>query len=660
VALGDTVLVDVPKPPIIDATKVSVQSTTSLSFSLESDIVIKSFIAEYLTGRYIVRGQYFSLSIYGTQRKFQIVDIEPTWSSSLMTSKTNSPFASPTKFVTSDESLLTVSPIHHDHNSATGKISAECVTHSLSHSLLSPENSSPKCGPTETSGEDPAEKNVENESIRSPQVYKVTSATIFFYNENSTQKNTSLQTLHDNDLSWSSIGGLRKELELIRETVEIPLKKPEIFARLGLPPQRGLLLYGPSGSGKTLIVKVLAKECNARLFIVNGPEVMSKYYGESEAKLREIFKEATLNAPSLIFFDEIDALAPAREQSNSEVERRIVGTLLSLMDGIDSKESTSSRVVVIAATNRPNAIDPALRRPGRFDKEIEIGIPNEAGRREILEIYMKKLPHALKSQDIDYLASVTHGYSGADLYSLCKEAALKTLKRKYHTKPIDSLSDDEIKELTVTAEDFNAALTEIRPSAMREVMVEIPRVRWEDIGGYEDIKQQLQQLVEWPIKYADRFSRLGIKPPQGILLYGPPGCSKTLLAKAVASESKLNFIPIKGPELLNKYVGESERGIREVFRKARNAAPSVIFFDELDALAVERGRDEETSGVHDRVLSQMLNELDGISPLKNVVFLAATNRPDIIVMNRLRFNFVIAILRFQVRSFAFVVSPPAG
>jgi transitional endoplasmic reticulum ATPase len=382
--------------------------------------------------------------------------------------------------------------------------------------------------------------------------------------------------------------------------------------------------------GKTLIVKVLAKECNARLFIVNGPEVMSKYYGESEAKLREIFKEATLNAPSLIFFDEIDALAPAREQSNSEVERRIVGTLLSLMDGIDSKESTSSRVVVIAATNRPNAIDPALRRPGRFDKEIEIGIPNEAGRREILEIYMKKLPHALKSQDIDYLASVTHGYSGADLYSLCKEAALKTLKRKYHTKPIDSLSDDEIKELTVTAEDFNAALTEIRPSAMREVMVEIPRVRWEDIGGYEDIKQQLQQLVEWPIKYADRFSRLGIKPPQGILLYGPPGCSKTLLAKAVASESKLNFIPIKGPELLNKYVGESERGIREVFRKARNAAPSVIFFDELDALAVERGRDEETSGVHDRVLSQMLNELDGISPLKNVVFLAATNRPDII------------------------------
>jgi len=305
--------------------------------------------------------------------------------------------------------------------------------------------------------------------------------------------------------------------------------------------------------------------------------------------------------------------------------------------------------------------------PGDLTKRLKsrdsfnsVGIPNEAGRREILEIYMKKLPHALKSQDIDYLASVTHGYSGADLYSLCKEAALKTLKRKYHTKPIDSLSDDEIKELTVTAEDFNAALTEIRPSAMREVMVEIPRVRWEDIGGYEDIKQQLQQLVEWPIKYADRFSRLGIKPPQGILLYGPPGCSKTLLAKAVASESKLNFIPIKGPELLNKYVGESERGIREVFRKARNAAPSVIFFDELDALAVERGRDEETSGVHDRVLSQMLNELDGISPLKNVVFLAATNRPDIIVMNRLRFNFVIAILRFQVRSFAFVVSPPTG
>ena len=430
-------------------------------------------------------------------------------------------------------------------------------------------------------------------------------------------------------VTYEDIGGLKEAIQKIREMVELPLRHPELFERLGVEPPKGVLLYGPPGCGKTLLAKAVANESNAHFISISGPEIMSKWYGESEKRLREIFGEARENAPSIIFIDEIDAIAPKREEVTGEVERRVVAQLLALMDGLESR----GRVIVIAATNRPNAIDPALRRPGRFDREIEIGVPDRQGRLEILQIHTRGVPLA-DDVDLERLADVTHGFVGADLAALVKEAAMRALRRVLSQERVDleapEIPAEVLEKLEVRMEDFLEALKDITPSALREVVVQVPNVRWEDIGGLEEVKRELQMAVEWPLKYPELFSRAGARPPKGILLYGPPGCGKTLLAKAVANESEANFISVKGPEVMSKWVGESERAIREIFRKARQAAPCVVFFDEIDAIAPRRGSGLGDSRVTERVISQLLTELDGLEELRKVVVIAATNRPDIL------------------------------
>jgi transitional endoplasmic reticulum ATPase len=428
-------------------------------------------------------------------------------------------------------------------------------------------------------------------------------------------------------VTYEDIGGLRNEIQKVREMIELPLKHPELFERLGVEAPKGVLLYGPPGTGKTLLAKAVANETNANFYSISGPEIMSKYYGESEQRLREIFKEAQEKAPSIIFIDEIDSIAPKREEVTGEVEKRVVSQLLALMDGLEPR----GKVVVIGATNRPNAIDPALRRPGRFDREIEIGVPDRQGRLEILQIHTRGMPLS-DDVNLEKIADKTHGFVGADIEALCKEAAMRALRR---TLPQIDLQQEKIpaeilNKINVTMQDFEDALKDVHPSAMREVLVEVPNVRWNDIGGLENAKKELQEAVEWPLKYRKLFERTDTKPPRGILLYGPPGTGKTLLAKAVANESESNFISVKGPELLSKWVGESEKGVREIFRKARQAAPCVIFFDEIDALAPVRDSGHGDSGVTDRVISQLLTEMDGLEELRDVVVIAATNRPDLI------------------------------
>ena len=494
-------------------------------------------------------------------------------------------------------------------------------------------------------------------------------------------------------VTYEDIGGLKEELQKVREIIELPLKYPELFQRLGIDPPKGVLLYGPPGTGKTLIAKAVANEIGASFFTINGPEIMSKFYGESEQRLREIFEEAKENAPSIIFIDEIDAIAPRRDEVTGEVERRVVAQLLALMDGLEER----GQVIVIGATNRIDAIDPALRRPGRFDREIEIGVPDREGRFEILQIHTRNMPlepeydreivlealrnlHKTYSEDnnkdvlemlemaydevkdaekkeeikkiverilpsevlaelereiikamLKYLADQTHGFVGADIEALCKEAAMKALRR--YLPQID-LNSDEIpievlESIKVTMDDFKEALKEIEPSAMREVLVEVPKVTWDDVGGLEDVKREIIEAVEWPLKYPEKFKKFGIKPPKGVLLYGPPGTGKTLIAKAVANEAQANFISVKGPELLNKWLGESERAIRKIFKKARQVAPCIIFFDEIDAIAQMRGLDEGNRAV-ERVVNQLLTEMDGLEELEGVIVIGATNRPDIL------------------------------
>ncbi len=428
-------------------------------------------------------------------------------------------------------------------------------------------------------------------------------------------------------VSYEDIGGLKKEIQRIREMVELPLRHPEVFQKLGIEAPKGVLLYGPPGTGKTLLAKAVASETNAHFISISGPEIMSKFYGESEANIREIFKEAEQHSPSIIFIDEIDAIAPKREEVTGEVERRVVSQLLALMDGLE----TRGQVVVIGATNRPNAVDPALRRPGRFDREIEIGIPDRNGRFEILQIHTRGMP-LTEDVELEKLSAVTHGYVGADIAALAKEAAMHALRRVLPEINIEeeTLSPEILDKLVVTNEDFSAAYKEITPTAMREVFIEVPMVKWDDIGGLEEVKQELREAVEWPLKYPEVFKQMGAKPPKGILLFGPPGTGKTLLAKAVASESESNFISIKGPEVLSKWVGESEKAVREIFRKAKSASPSVIFMDELDAITPHRGSGIGDSRVTERVISQILTELDGIIELNNVIVIGASNRPDII------------------------------
>jgi transitional endoplasmic reticulum ATPase len=427
--------------------------------------------------------------------------------------------------------------------------------------------------------------------------------------------------------TYEDIGGLHEEIQRVREMVELPLRHPELFQRLGIEPPKGVLLHGPPGCGKTLLARAVANESEANFNSINGPEIMSKFYGESEARLREIFQQAQQNAPSIIFIDELDAIAPKREEVTGEVERRVVAQLLALMDGLSGR----GNVIVIGATNRPGALDPALRRPGRFDREIEIGVPDKQGRHEALQIHTRGMPLA-EDVDLKKLADMTHGYTGADVAALGRETAMKALRRYL---PQINLEEERVppsvlEKMEVKMDDFVNGYKEVTPTAMREVYIEVSTVHWDDIGGLEEVKQHLKESVEWPLKSPEIFSRLGIKPPKGILLYGPPGCGKTLLARGVATESEANFISIKGPEVFSKWVGESEKAIREVFRKARMAAPTVIFLDEMDSLTPRRGSGFSDSGVSERVISQLLTEMDGIVTLEDIVVIAATNRPDMV------------------------------
>ena len=445
--------------------------------------------------------------------------------------------------------------------------------------------------------------------------------------------------------SYEDVGGLKREVQRVREIIELPLRYPEVFTRLGIDAPKGILLYGPPGCGKTLIARAVAHETNVRFFSISGPEIMQKFYGESEGYLRKLFDEATKQAPSIIFIDEIDSIAPKREDLGGEhqVERRVVAQLLSLMDGLKAR----GQVIVIAATNLPNALDPALRRPGRFDREIVIPIPDRHGRLEILEIHSRGMPLA-KDVDLPRLADITHGFVGADLEALCREAAMICVRRilpeidfAQATLPYESLQ-----KLELCREDFLAALREVEPSALREVFVEVPTTTWEDVGGLEQPKRLLREVLEWPLQYGDLFSAAGVRPLKGILLSGPPGCGKTLLAQAAASATQVNFISVKGPALLSKYIGESERAVREVFRKAKQAAPCLVFFDEIDALVPRRGSGASDAGVSERVVGQFLAELDGVEKLTGVLVLAATNRPDMVdraLLRPGRFDVVVEI-----------------
>ncbi len=429
------------------------------------------------------------------------------------------------------------------------------------------------------------------------------------------------------EVTYEDIGGLEEEIKKIREMVELPLKHPEIFERLGIEAPKGVLLHGPPGTGKTLLAKAVANETDSNFILINGPEIMSKFYGQSEENLRKKFEEAEKDSPSIIFIDEIDAIAIKREESKGEVERRVVAQLLALMDGLKSR----GKVVVIAATNIPNEIDPALRRPGRFDREIDIGVPDKNGRLTVLKIHTRNMPLG-KDVSLKRLAEITHGFVGADLAALAKEAAMIVLRRilpDLKLREIEAIPPEILEKLEIKQRDFIDALKVVRPSALREVLVETPNVKWTDIGGLEDVKQELKEAVEWPIKNPEAFTRLGVNPPKGILIYGPPGTGKTLLAKAVANESEANFILVKGPELLSKWVGESEKAVREIFKKARQTSPTIIFFDEIDSLAPARGMSFDAH-VTQRVVNQLLTEMDGLEPLHNVVIVAATNRPDLL------------------------------
>ncbi|WP_144925754.1 CDC48 family AAA ATPase [Halorubrum salsamenti] len=429
------------------------------------------------------------------------------------------------------------------------------------------------------------------------------------------------------DVTYEDIGGLDSELEQVREMIELPMRHPELFKRLGIDPPKGVLLHGPPGTGKTLIAKAVANEIDANFHTISGPEIMSKYYGESEEKLREVFEEASEESPAIIFMDELDSIAAKREEAGGDVERRVVAQLLSLMDGLEER----GEVVVIGATNRVDAIDPALRRGGRFDREIEVGVPDRDGRKEILQVHTRNMP-LVDEIDLDEYAENTHGFVGADLESLAKESAMHALRR---IRPEIDLESDEIdadvlNSIQVTESDFKEAMKGIEPSALREVFVEVPDVSWDQVGGLEETKERLRETIQWPLEYPEVFEELDMQAAKGVLMYGPPGTGKTLLAKAVANESESNFISIKGPELLNKYVGESEKGVREVFSKARENAPTIVFFDEIDSIATERGKNSGDSGVGERVVSQLLTELDGLESLEDVVVIATTNRPDLI------------------------------
>ena len=428
-------------------------------------------------------------------------------------------------------------------------------------------------------------------------------------------------------ITYDELGGLKNEVQKIREMIELPMRHPELFEKIGVEAPKGVLLYGPPGTGKTLLAKAVAGETNAHFISLSGPEIMGKHYGESEERIREIFTQAEENSPSIVFIDEIDSIAPKRDEVSGEVEKRIVSQLLTLMDGMKSR----GKVVVIAATNRPDSIDPALRRPGRFDREIEIGIPDDEGRHEILSIHTRGMPID-ENVELEKISKITHGFVGADLEVLSKEAAMRSLRRILPEIDLneEKISADVLQKIRITDEDFKEALKEVRPSALREVQVQVPNVGWDDVGGLDQLKEELREAVEWPIKHKEAFDYVNVETPKGVLLHGPPGTGKTLIAKALAKMTESNFISIKGPELLSKWVGESEKGVREIFRKARQAAPCIIFLDEIDALVPRRGSGSSDSHVTENVVSQILTEIDGLEELHNVLIVGATNRLDIV------------------------------
>ena len=450
-----------------------------------------------------------------------------------------------------------------------------------------------------------------------------TSVSVTTKNQSSMSSSTKIS---NSGVAYEDIGGLADELEQVREMIELPMRHPEIFQRLGIEPPKGVLMHGPPGTGKTLIAKAVANEVDAEFFTISGPEIMSKYYGESEEQLREVFEEAEQESPSIIFMDELDSIASQRGESGGDVEKRVVAQLLSLMDGLEERED----VIVIGATNRIDAIDPALRRGGRFDREIEVSAPDQKGRREIFDVHTRSMP--LNDEiNLDEFAEKTHGFVGADIESLCKESAMTAIRRIKPTLDLEqeTIDAEVLESMEIVEKDMINALRDIEPSALREVFVEVPDVNWTDIGGLNDTKDRMQEIIQWPLEYGTIFDDMGLSPAKGVLMYGPPGTGKTLMAKAVANESESNFISIKGPELLNKFVGESEKGVREIFEKARSNAPTIVFFDEIDAIASERGTTSD-SGVGERVVSQLLTELDGLENLEDVVVIATTNRPDLI------------------------------
>ncbi|KAJ0049721.1 hypothetical protein NL108_000570, partial [Boleophthalmus pectinirostris] len=649
---GEQVTVEPVTGPVLQATEVLL-STRSKDDKLDTD-EFKNFFLRSLDGNIILPGNVVSLSFFGRSCSLQVESIRGENGVTLQrpapllgqdTETDQSSVDPPILDCTSADlslqmSLLNVDDIEPHTPSSGGDICPTASTPRRTAPLPSLSSPLPPHTPSYNSQNAPAD--VQESPLNLDQAgacptappggvfstdtfYCLSCTTKVSFKDRAAQSDTEEQS-KSTRISYSMIGGLSNQLDVIRETIELPLKNPELFTNYGIPPPRGVLLYGPPGTGKTMIGRAIANEVGAYMTVINGPEIMSKFYGETEARLRQIFSEASQRRPAIIFIDELDALCPKREGAQNEVEKRLVASLLTLMDGIGS-EGHSGQLLVLGATNRPHALDPALRRPGRFDKELEVGVPSAVERADILQKLLHMVPHSASVEDLTRLAESAHGYVGADLAAVCKEAGLHALRRALGGSTL--LSDQQLKgRVTVTLQDLTWAMSVVKPSAMREVAIDVPKVRWSDIGGMEEVKLKLKQAVEWPLRHPEAFTRMGIQPPKGVLLYGPPGCSKTMIAKALANESGLNFLSIKGPELLSKYVGQSERAVREVFRKARTVAPSIVFFDEIDALASERGSSSGSGGVGDRVLAQLLTEMDGLEQLRDVTVLAATNRPD--------------------------------
>ncbi|KAM7417173.1 hypothetical protein PAMA_017016 [Pampus argenteus] len=649
---GDEVMLQPLTGPLLQAEEV-VLSARSKDDKLDTD-EFKNFLLRSLVGNVVLPGNILSLSYFGRSCSVRVEAVRgedgvtlqrpaPLSSSSPDTEESsvmNSMLDSTPADLSLQLSLLTV-----DDNGTPGTPGEPCpaastprrLTNLPSPTTPSYNSQNPPAGSEENTvslegsfSSEQAEKiptEPPSGALSTDTFYCLSYSTKVIFRDRAGQEDPDAKAKRSK-VTYSMIGGLSSQLDVIRETIELPLKHPELFSNYGIPPPRGVLLYGPPGTGKTMIARAIANEIGAHMTVINGPEIISKFYGETEARLRQIFTEASQRQPAIIFIDELDALCPKREGAQNEVEKRVVASLLTLMDGIGS-EGHSGQLLILGATNRPHALDPALRRPGRFDKELEVGVPGAAERADILQKQLSSVPCSATAKELTQLANTAHGYVGADLAAVCKEAGLHALRRAlgvFH-QPLDQ---QLMGTVNVTLQDLQWAMSAVKPSAMREVAIDVPKVRWSDVGGMEEVKLKLKQAVEWPLKHPEAFTRMGIQPPKGVLLYGPPGCSKTMIAKALANESGLNFLAIKGPELLSKYVGESERAVREVFRKARAVSPSIVFFDEMDALASERGSSSGSGGVGDRVLAQLLTEMDGIEQLQDVTVLAATNRPDMI------------------------------